>query len=127
MGYFGLETFHESDMAFDLSWSIVEKVAAMLKEGLKEKGNEFNTPGCVNVALHNEAFILPCIEDYADSELIEEVLRETKDNLETFIDDSIESPEEDFGGAINKKEHISACRRMLKNLNKSLTYIDGQQ
>jgi hypothetical protein len=58
MGFMGLDNYGESDHAANLADSVVSAVCKELKEGVKLRSNEYNTPGPINVALFAEAFLL---------------------------------------------------------------------
>lgn len=117
MGYMGLETITDSDLAADLSANVLSKVAKELKKGLKEKGNSLNTEGCVNVALFFEQCFCktndPCIYLHED---LYNIALETKEQLEELIAETTKDKEEWDAGSW--REHMSAYRRMLKNINK---------
>jgi|ERR1035437_1126132 hypothetical protein len=59
MGFMGLKCVCDSDNAADLSFRVSSAVAKVLAEGLKEKGNLYNTNGPINVALIFEEMIIP--------------------------------------------------------------------
>jgi len=51
MGYFGLESWSCSDGAADDRGNMLQCMAEALEKAIKDTGNAYNTPGCVNVAL----------------------------------------------------------------------------
>lgn len=59
MGFMGLSSVCESDNAADLGYRVSDAVTKILKEGLKQTANEYNTSGPINVALIFEALIIP--------------------------------------------------------------------
>src|SRR5574337_585422 len=77
MGYMGLDSFGCSDMAFDLAHEVIDKMAEVLNEGLKNTANEYNTSGPINVSLFFEAFIIPVQEEYVGNEAIGELAKKT--------------------------------------------------
>lgn len=117
MGYMGLKHYIESDMASDFVMDIQDVIATLIKKQAKMKTNEYNTSGCVNVAMFNEAFILPVLRQrkayfnlniksalkIAQTELVKELASANK--LE-------KSP--------NKTMHLKAYNRLLSNLTESL-------
>lgn len=117
MGYMGLDTYSDSDKAWDLSMVAINAMVDKLNEGLKEKGNSFNTKGPVNVALFFEAFIIPLEDEYSNNDQIVMLAKKTRDALKDIRNKSNELDWEDEN---NKKDHIEAYDRMLKSLNKFL-------
>ena len=51
MGYMGLGTWVESDMAADMVYEVYEVVVKKLKKQINKKENSFNTDGIENVGL----------------------------------------------------------------------------
>ena len=50
-GFMGLSSWAESDEAADVAYDVAITTAKILTKALKQKANEYNTPGYVNVAL----------------------------------------------------------------------------
>ena len=50
-GFMGLSSWAESDEAADVAYEVAITTAKILTKALKQKANEYNTPGYVNVAL----------------------------------------------------------------------------
>jgi hypothetical protein len=59
MGYMGLSCVCDSDAASDLAGNVFSGMVKTLRAGLKERGNEYNTDGPVNVALFIEEYLNP--------------------------------------------------------------------
>ena len=114
----GLDHLNDSDSAADLAFTVFSSMVKALRKGLKDKSNEYNTNGPVNVALFFEAFIVPVAEEYQDYSDVWDLARDTKTELEKHLSMSKKA---DWGGDLeNKKMHITAYNRMLKALNKFL-------
>jgi hypothetical protein len=111
MGYMGLKHWVDSDMAADLAANAEKALVKVLRKGLKEKGNEFNTPGPVNVALFLEATIKDA--DYSDD--LSKLILDTIGLLEKLI---VEFKQEKWDDPSNKRMHMTALGRMVKNLKK---------
>lgn len=114
----GLDTLGESDHAADLAYVALGSMVKELRKGLKEKANEYNTSGPVNVALFFEAFILPAKDEFQSYSDVWDLARETK---ELLLEHKDRSKKSDWGGDdANKKMHIDAYNRMLRSLDKFL-------
>lgn len=109
MGYMGLKHWVDSDSAADLTANAEKALVKVLRKGLKEKGNEYNTPGPVNVALFLEATIKNA--DYNDD--LSKLILDTIGLLEKLI---AATEREKWDEARNKRMHLNAYRRMVKNL-----------
>lgn len=120
MGYMGLNTITDTDMAADLTAKALKAVAKELKKGLKEKGNSLNTEGCVNVSLFFEQCFCrsndPCI--YLDENL-KAVATEAKGKVDELISETNKEKDK-WEDSANYREHISAYLRMSNNLKKFL-------
>lgn len=120
MGYMGLKSINDSDLAADLTAKVLKEVAKELKKGLKEKGNSLNTEGCVNVSLFFEQCFCcsndPCI--YLDENL-KAIATETKGKIDKLIFETIKEKDE-WEESSNYQYHVSAYRRMVNNLKKFL-------
>jgi hypothetical protein len=103
-------------MASDLVHDVMDAVAKTLKKELKNKANEYNTCGVVNVALYNEAFIYPNRNEFFHLELME-VLVQTVDELKKIITKAKKVPECDWPA---KQMHVRAYERLLRKLNSSI-------
>jgi hypothetical protein len=117
MGYFGLRNYGESDSASDLASEALEKFLKVLKKGIKDKGNEFNTNGITNCALIIEAFFSRNKKIYLNDDFIEFILK-LKEMLEKQIEEF--KKDDTWSDEDNKKFHIKEHKRMLNSLNKIL-------
>jgi len=113
MGYMGLENYMASDEASDFVCTVLGSIEKDCEKQLKNKANEYNTPGYVNIALFAEAF-LKNISIYSDDKLYK-ILEQVKNKLDEQVK------------AIKKMEywkdqqmHITAFKRMSKNIKKIL-------
>jgi hypothetical protein len=132
MGYMGLRDWLSPDDCADMTHNAIDKMIPVLKRGLRESGNEFNPSGCVNVALFNEAFILPAAKQYAkadgyDGKLLT-ILEDADKRLGKEITEAQKSDASawDTGrksGSANKRSHLAAYLRMRKNLRKTLSVM----
>jgi hypothetical protein len=109
MGFSGLNCWQDSDEAADFVGDILEPIVKRMKKELKNKSNEFNTPGYINVALFFEAFLLKQI--LYNDELV--------DIAEKTIE-MLEKNKSEWGS-----EHKNDFNRMIKNLNKFLDLQDN--
>lgn len=107
-----LRILNENDLTKALA-----ALAKSLKKSLKEKGNDFNTEGVVNVALFFEEFIVPLTQQYAEaySDELNDVARKVVKKLEKLIE---ASKSVEWLTPDNKKYHLKAYNRMLRNMNK---------
>lgn len=125
MGYSGLQDVSDSDGASDLAGFAIDAIVPQLKKGLREEGNEFNTSGPVNVALFNEAYLYPVRKKLnCVGEKLLVVLESTRTRLKKEIVDSEKVSTEDWGGASNKRMHLTAYRRLLKKLDAVIEEIE---
>ena len=126
MGYSGLKSWMDGDDAAGIAYSHADAMAKLLAEALKEKGNGVNPSGAVNIGLFNEQFILPIAKPLAwadDSyKRLHAVIFSARTFLEAEIRDTVGEVWEGDGG--NKRMHLTAYRRMLKNLDKTLHILD---
>jgi hypothetical protein len=111
MGYMGLKHWGESDMAADLAHHAEQSLVKVLRKGLKEKGNEYNTPGPINVALFLEA----TIKDAHYNDELSRLILDTIELLEKLI---AKTKREKWNDDSNKQMHMRAYRRMVRNLKK---------
>ena len=58
MGYMNLSVIG-SDMAADIAYEVIEEMGEKLLEEASVENNEFNTDGCINVAMFIEEFVVP--------------------------------------------------------------------
>jgi len=56
---FSAYTVGGSDTAADLFADACDKMAGILQAALKDKGNEYNTPGYINVGMIFDEFLMP--------------------------------------------------------------------
>ncbi len=114
MGYMGLESVGLSDNASDLAYSVFGAMTKKLAKGLKEKGNEYNTPGFVNIALFVEQYLKP--DKYYGNDELYEIIEKAKGMLE----EQIETMDGEWPNENNRKYHLKSYKRMVKNMNKFL-------
>ena len=123
MGYMGLKNWGAGDDAACTVHCIQDDMAKRLKVALKDKGNYCNPSGAVNVGLINESFIAPIAMQFRDADGLLEVLRKAHDSL---ADETVEAQKQsaaEWGGASNRRMHITAYKRLLKSLEKSIRVI----
>lgn len=119
MGYMALERVAYSDNASDLAHIVFKRVVEELDKGLKEKGNEYNTSGCVNVALFVEQFLDH--KEYWDEDMLD-VIERSKIGLELLIEGC--KDKEAWPDEQNRKHHVKSYKRMVKALDKFLNKIE---
>lgn len=118
MGYSGLESYTGSDLASDLAATAVSALATVLAVGLKEEANEYNTPGCVNVALFFETYICPLPADTFFDNAFVDIAHKAEVQLRELVKrtEKVGSwGDHDEGERI---EHHEAYKRMLASLKK---------
>lgn len=106
----GLEHYIDSDEASDFVSKIVEAVGKLCKKELKNKANEVNTAGWINIGLFAETW-LKGISLYSDSDLYRSLVKARdmiKGDIKRF------EKVEDWGG---KAMHLKAYRRIVKSLD----------
>lgn len=118
MGYMGLSCVCDSDAASDLAYNVFKSMTDTLRKGLKERGNEFNTNGPVNVALFIEEYLNA--EDFSFNDDMISLVRETRTKLKDHIE---KSKNAEWDCERNKKDHLTAYNRMLKNLDSFLSNV----
>src|SRR3990167_3591517 len=64
MGFMGLGHWVESDNAAGFRWSLIRRLMDETKKELKDKANEYNTPGFINVAFMIEEGTYDFIQEY---------------------------------------------------------------
>ena len=121
MGYMGLSSVCDSDMASDLAHSAIKAQVKVLKKGLREIGNCFNTSGPENVGLFFEEFIIPAYRGVICDELYE-LAQETSDALQKTIDITRKADWDDMG---NKLIHLKAYQRMKRKIDKFIKDNNG--
>jgi len=85
----GLNHWVESDGAADFRYALIQSMLKMCKDEAVRKTNEYNTDGCINVALLLEDGTFDFLEGY-DFEKFGPVFDETNDQLERKIEDGEE-------------------------------------
>jgi len=126
VGYFNLRKCGESDGYADLAIGLCQSIAKLLKREVKDRGNDCNPSGAVNIGLFNEAFILPIAKTYAlhDQEEIGEVLKTAHAKILKEIARGQKMSADDWGGASSKRMHLNAFTRMAKNLETTLKILE---
>jgi len=116
MGYMGLSSWGESDSASDMIHGVMDAMAKALKQGLKDKGNQYNTDGITNVSLFYEGFLLPNKEEFAHYEGLIKIAKKTVTQMGYKI---MEADKADWGedSEENKTMHLDAYKRMVASLN----------
>ena len=118
MGYAGLKSWVDSDNAADLTHSIFVKIEQTLKRELKEKDNEMNTNGPINIALFFETFLCPIAKDLYSYPGLCIVAKDTIDRLENENITVAKDKTAGWDSEKNRIDHLEAYRRMKKNLKK---------
>lgn len=111
MGYMGLDSYGDSDMASDFVSSIIDKIGKECKKELKNTANEFNTSGHINIALMAEAF-LKDIPIYHESVLYS-VLIVARARIKSDLEEA-----KNVTAWRDRDMHVKAYKRMIKNLTK---------
>jgi len=124
MGYSGLNSYGESDMAADIYHSTVKDMVKALTNGFKttRRENSYNTEGCVNIALIIRSGLLKNV-DWEDVET-----DEYKSLLETALGDmekliKLALDKEDWDDERNRKHHLFEYRKMKGELQKELDKV----
>jgi len=99
-----------SDEAADLQFSIGDTIVKELKKAEKEKTNEYNTDGIINVAM----ILAECFNDSWTIGAIEEYVKEFIPRFEKFIER--ESRSTVWDDKDNRNRHIHAFKGILKRL-----------
>jgi len=115
MGFFGLSTVGESDMAWDFWANVMDakgneaKIKKLIAKELRDHANCWNTPGFMNIALYlksegkkHNAPEYECPTTFVISDLITQTQYKT---IKSYLQDSLK----EWG-----KEHRSAIKSMLK-------------
>lgn len=116
MGYMGLNAIGDSDMASDFVSGVMDKIAEECEKEIKNKANEYNTPGYVNITLFAEAYLMK-ESLYGDSRLIK-VLKKVLAKLEAKLAKMNKEEDWDNRPGHGKKMHVKAYNRMISNLKK---------
>ena len=111
MGYMGLDSYGDSDEAFSFVAAIEKAIGKLCKKELKNRANSYNTSGWVNIGLFAEIW-LKDVSIYTDTDLYHSLVK-ARDMIKEDIKE-IEKTE-DWG---SKNMHLTAYRRIVKNLNK---------
>lgn len=112
----GLNGWGESDCAFDFDSEIGDLINNLIRKELKDKANCYNTCGAVNIALLIEAGRLSMAQ----------FDKENRTSLVKLIQERIAEVSEvgESNNEKNRKMHLKAYERMLKNINKKLKKFD---
>lgn len=113
MGYSGLSSWMDSDEASDFRLTIADSLNKLVKKELKNRANEFNTNGIVNISLLIEGKTF-------DANLLDEKNRE---NLLLGLQKMIKeaSAKNNNWDEGNRLFHLNAYKRLLKSVNKNIT------
>jgi gas vesicle protein len=124
MGYSGLKSWLDSDMASEMVYTIEEKIVKELKKAVKVKENEFNTGGAVNVAFFLEAFVLPlgkesrahiCTEIADWTDTFDRAIEGLKNEIEVASEKNADLWED---RQKSRKEHLKRYQELLKVVKK---------
>jgi hypothetical protein len=121
MGYMGLTCPCDSDNASELKFSVIKGIVKKLRKGLKQKTNEYNTQGPVNVVLVFEEIILPISNHLWVHEEMTKLASDTITELEKLIK---QSKEAEWSNEGNRQMHVKAYQRMIKSMNKHITNME---
>jgi hypothetical protein len=126
MGYMGLKSWMDGDDCAGLVHRHMDNIVAIVKRGRKEKGNWINPSGAVNIGLFNEAYIQPIAKQlsFTGNDELVALLSSVKLDLSLEIEDTRKVSNEEWGGAKNKRMHINAYKRMVKNLDNTLDTLE---
>lgn len=126
MGYSGLRNCGDGDDAAGIVYTHVASLIKVLKTSLKEKGNEVNPSGAVNVGLFNEEFILPVAKRLSlfDPDSLSKVLLEAHTKLLAEIKEGQATTPSDWGNRNNKRMHLRAYVRLAKKLEMTLKILE---
>jgi hypothetical protein len=107
-------------MASDLAFTTVDAMCKVLRKGLRLKGNEWNTDGCVNVALFIEDIFgkkrdIP--SQFAASDAFVGLVQNT---LKLMEEKRRVEGKEMWNSGSNKRMHMSAYDRMIRSLKRVL-------
>jgi hypothetical protein len=123
MGYFGLESWACSDGAADDRANMLQCMAESLEKSIKDKGNCYNTPGCVNVALILEdkaMFGKMEPQDRADFAPVAKKARKQILLLIEAICEDLAEPDCDLEVRRRMDYHYNNFKRMVVSLDKFL-------
>jgi hypothetical protein len=124
MGYMGLQSWGDSDMAADAYMQACKVLIDYLNKIMAEDHGPYNTSGIVNVALIIESHLLDAADNY-------QVQRHFKYNillkgLQLHIDSAKNTPEnrKQWGDEESRKMHYAAYKRMHGNVKMFLKAKD---
>jgi hypothetical protein len=119
MGYCGLGSVYSSDTASDMYANILNGMWEELKlgYGFNREGNEYNTPGCVNVCLILEAGTFDGALDRNEEENLT-FLGQIQEEIESLI--KMYKNKKLFTDEKNRIYHLQNYKRMLQSLNKRI-------
>lgn len=105
----------DSDMASDMAQDIGDVIAVKLTEELKQRGNEFNTNGTVNVALFFRDVILPSHYSFQNNDKLVKLANKVVKGLSKEI---IARGKAEWDTQKNKQSHIDSYRVLRHLLEK---------
>ena len=117
MGYMGLSEWKDSDNAADICFELQKAVQKVFNKEIKDKANEYNTPGPVNFGLLIEDGILPI------RLLKQSQVTLLKNGLDKLIKES--SKKTDPLNEENRRMHHNAYKRILKSVEKEENKFEG--
>lgn len=122
MGYMDL-TVIGSDLAADLNHEVNSAIARVLRRGLKEKGNDWNTSGSVNVGMWFNEVACKNKALFAHDEM-RNVAAKTLDMLEKR--ELIEAADKDqWDDESNRQYHSSTYKKIALSLREFIKYCDN--
>jgi hypothetical protein len=107
-GFVGLSVL-DSDSAADAMSDLVETIVKSLRAKLKNKGNEYNTPGYLNVAMIITEHFLSLKNAYSSE--FHELVRDVIEQMESHRNDWM--PEQ--GASVGLLEQYDAILKKLKS------------
>lgn len=119
MGYMGLSSVGESDMAADLCCNCSESLQKIFNKALKDvHENQWNTDPIVNVALTLEelrkTYIFQSMDEWINNKFLPK--------FEKYIKQQSKIPLEEWSDIDNKRWHLRNYRRMCRNIKKALEW-----
>lgn len=121
MGYCGLKTIGDSDMASGMAHDALTKMVKSLIKSFREDrvANEFNTSGAVNVGMFVETYIVPALKKDKNAFAYVEGLRD-------LVEDALGDLQEEIKGARKKSEWDDEGNRLM-HLNRYLELRKAMQ
>ena len=120
MGFTGFKSYHNSDMASDLVYDILQDIGKRFDSQIKGNDHQpFNTDGCVNIALFTEAFLDKADFKMSKNSTLYKTMEQALELLKTGLRE-FESSEEPWK---NKEEFVNAYCRMIASIERNLKKV----